>query len=605
MLSDNLSRIFSLVQELRNSERSVHRDQTMDKVRLVRRGNIDELFPDLFADDMPKSIVANLVDTAARDTAELMAPLPALACASGNMTSTADELRASKKNKIGAYYWTKSRVAEQMIDFADSYNSYAFGVFEVVPDFEHNCPRIRQVSPFGVYYLLDSDGETRVYVKVTKARARELAALFPEHATKILFDKYGTMCGGDAELELVRYTDRKQTIIFLPSREHCVLQQTPNLISRVPIVIAERPDLEDTPRGQYDDVIWVQLARSVMALYQLKGTQESVEAPLAVPDDVQMIPFGPDAVIRTQNPQAVRRVSLDLSRDVYMLGDQLDREMKTGSRYPDSRTGGVQGNIITGRGVQALQGTIDTQIQTAQTKFARALETATSLCFEMDAVLWSSSKKTIQGVLTGRPFELTYTPAKDIGTSWTCKVTYGFAAGLTPSQAVVMMLQLRGDSLIGRDTVRRQLPFDIDPEEEQRSVDTEQMEDSLKQGFSAMLQAIGPMAAQGQDPIAIVRNAAKAIELRSKGKSLTDAILTALTPPEPPPGAEIPAQPGAPAEEMPPGLRENGLMEGQAYGQAGMAPGGMPAISSLMAELRGDQPRMTAGVSRKRALGVG
>src|SRR5689334_19844266 len=99
------------------------RDQDIDRVRLVRCGRIDELYTDFFADDLPKSVVGNIIDVAARDQAELVAPLPSLACASGNMTSNADEIRASKKNKIGSHYWAQSRLALLNVDYADSCGS--------------------------------------------------------------------------------------------------------------------------------------------------------------------------------------------------------------------------------------------------------------------------------------------------------------------------------------------------------------------------------------------------------------------------------------------------------------------------------------------------
>ncbi|MFD9734406.1 hypothetical protein [Umezawaea sp. NPDC059074] len=606
MLSE-IQAIDQRVREMRYAPEVIDRDSNIANVRRVRAGHINELFPDGFVDDLQHSTVANLVETAARDTAEMCAGLPSLACASGNMTTLADESRAGKKNKIGSSYWTTSRLAQQMVDLADSWNSYSFGVLMVEPDFEAGGPKIRVESPFGVYYELDRWKRVQQFAKVTRARAGALAARYPELRQQI-------MCphGGVAErphndlIEMVRYSDRHRTVIYLPECNYAVLVNVPNRLSRVPIIIAERPSLEERPRGQYDDVVWVQLARAIMATYMMSAAEQAVNAPWTMPDDVQNVSLGAHAVMRSQNPEKIGRVRLPIDREVFLIQSALDEEMKTGARYPDSRTGGVQGNIVTGKGVQALQGTLETQISTAQLVFTAALEDATSLCFETDVVFWPNTPKKIDGHLSGRPFEITYIPGRDIGDSWSCKVSYGFAAGMTPAQAMVGMLQLRGDAVISRDTFRRQLPFEVDAEEEQRVVDREQLEDSLKEGFKTLLQSLGAMTMQGQDPLPIVLGAAKAIELRRKGKGLAEAIETALTPPKPDPAAAPPAPQGPPGGELPPGVDESGRLQGVPPGQAGMPPGGMPAISALMAELRGQgDPRMSAAVLRKRAIGQG
>lgn len=597
-------------------QQCAERDNGIDRVRLVRNGKIDELYPEMFADDLPKSVVGNLIDVACRDTAEMIAPLPALACAAGNMQNHSDEIRASKKNKIGSYLWEKSKLPVQNIDFADSILSYGFAAYLVEPNFDLMCPMIRYESPFGSYYYRDRWGCIVWYAKIQITDVGTLAGLYPEKAAQILRAPSGAVRSLHEYVRLVRYMDKDRTVVYLPDSNFVVLAAAKNPISRVPVVIAERPDQEMRPRGQYDDVVWPSLARSRMAQYMLKAADLAVNSPLVIPDDVTEINFGPDAIMRSREPQKIGKVRLDIPQDVFALSAELDRSAKEGARYPEARTGGIKGNIVTGRGVQELMGTMDTQVRTMQTIIGYALQEITSIAFEMDAALWPNTTKKITGILTGKPFELTYTPGKDIGSSTGCKVTYGFAAGLSPSQALVALLQLRGDDLVSRDTVRRQLPFDVDPEMEQRQVDTQQLEDAAKQGLAALLQAVGPMVMQGQDPLPILLGAAKAIQSRQKGMPIADAILEALTPPDkqpeapgteqaPVPEAEQQQQagpPGQPGQQLPPGVRPNGLPQGVAYGQQGMPPGGMPDIQSLMSTLRGTgQARMEASTMVKRA----
>lgn len=599
------------------------RDKEMMTVRRVRRGRMHELYPELFSDESSKSIVGNTIDVAARDTAELMAPLPALACASGNMRTHADEVRASNKNKVGSYYWRCSDLATQNINFADAVNCYSFGMYVVEANFAASRPHIRWESSFGTYYQKNLWGEVVWAAKVKDITIGQLIAMYPDLRSVVMVSKDGKAKRNESDpVQLVQYWDKDRCVVYLPEHRCQRVASYSNPLSRVPVVIAERPDQEGTPRGQYDDVVPIEMARATMGLYMMKAADQSVNAPIAVPDDVTELSLGADAVLRANNPQQIQRVRLDVPQDVFAFSATLDQSSKEGARYPEARTGGIKGNIVTGRGVQELMGTMDTQVQTMQTIIGRALEQVTSLCFEMDAALWPAMAKKITGVLTGKPFELSYTPAKDIGDSWECKVTYGFAAGLSPSQAIVALLQLRGDAVISRDTLRRQLPFDIDAEEEQRSVDVQDIEDAAKQGLMALVQAMGPMVAQGQNVAPILLATAKVAEMRAKGSSVHEALLAAFKPPEPPPGQEQAppagpeAPPGPPGPEgpgAPPGpagadggMRDNGLQQGTAYGQQGMGPGGMPAVSALMAELRGNgDARMSAGTMRKRPIGAG
>ncbi len=584
---------------------SLGRDQTMREIRQVRSGDISALYPDVFSEDWPKPIVANSIDQIARDLAEVIAPLPALNCSSRGMRTSVDKKKAGEKNKIGSYYWAKSKLATQMFSAADRYLTYGFLPFFVELDFAGHCPVIRAEDPFGCYYENDRWGETRKLARTWTESATVLAGKFPEHAGRLLMNDRGLL-DAQAQLEVIRYSDTEHTTLYVPQRKNLVLASYANLVGRCPAQVAEVPGLTGKPAGQFDQVMWVQLARAKMALLTLEAADKSVKAPTIVPRDMNELPIGPDAVWRTDNGQSVRRLSLEVPSSAFALGEQLSDEMKAGARYPEGRMGGIDASVITGRGVQALMGGFDTQIKTAQTILGAALATATEIAFEYDAKAFGGRTKTIYGIISGDPFELTYDPGKTIGDNFTCDVTYGFAAGLAPNQAVVMLLQLRGDEIIDRDTFRRNLPFDIDVTTIQQALDVEQIESALKQGMFAMLQGIGPMAAQGMDPLPFLVAAAKVIKDRQSGKALAQAIEEAFTPP-PPTEEELAAQQLAqtPEGQLPPGgsapsgVGPDGLPADVAPGQAGMAPGGAPDIMTLLAGLQGGKPKLDAAVSRR------
>ena len=148
-------------------------------------------------------------------------------------------------------------------------------------------------------------------------------------------------------------------------------------------------------------------------------------------------------------------------------------------------------------------GGFDTQVKTAQAVFAEAFRHLMRICFKMDETLWPDEEKQVRGVNAGAPYEITYSPSKDIAGNYWCDVTYGMMAGLDPNRALVFGLQARGDKLISRDYLRRQMPWEMNVTFEEQRIEVEELRDSLLQGVTAMTNAIPQLVLQGQDPTKI------------------------------------------------------------------------------------------------------
>jgi hypothetical protein len=587
----------------------------MSDVRAVRAGRLSSVYPDFFPEGMPQSVISNFIDCAARDLAEIISPLPSLNCTSGLMVSQRSRDFAAKKANIGHFYWLHSKLAQRMTTACDRYLSYGFLPMVVEPDFASSSPRIMLEDPVGSYPQFDRFGNCVAFAKVWRARAEDLAAQFPDLERQIMRaaqDDSGRPMGGqgsaaDTELEVVRFSDSDQTVMFLPERRNLVLAKVKNPLSRCPVVIARRPGVDDELRGQFDDVIPVQMARARMGLLALEAAEKAVQAPLALPDDVGQLAIGPDAIIRSRNPEKIRRVGLDINPGTFAEIQNLESEMRQGARYPEARSGVSDASVITGRGVQALLGTVDTQVKTAQTQLGEALAEITKLCFEMDEKLWPSVRKTVRGTHAGTPFQETYTAAKDIDGDYECDVTYGYAAGLGPNNAAVLLLQLRGDKLIDRDTFRRHLALGEDISAVQKAVDIEELTDAAKQGIMAYVQSIGVIAQNGGDPSEPLSKLAMMVDGIQKGKSITDLLPKVFAPQAPPPttvgpdGSPQPPEGGGGDGSMPPfGMQASGLPQGVAPGQAGMAPGGRPSIQQLVAGMGASgAPHLSAAVSKR------
>jgi hypothetical protein len=588
---------------------AAERDARHQTVYDARAQKIDNIAPGSMPDAWPRPITANILDTSARQLAENLAPLPSINCAPGVVSSDRQKRIVAKKTKIAYSYVLDSAMARQMPQGCDWYLMYGSMPIVVEADFEKGRPRLRIDNPMKSYVEYDLSGKVRSYTKVWRESARKLAAKFPEYGATILGgdQPFGRQSTGDTELELIKFCDKDSYVLYMPERKNLVLLETPNAFGKVPVAIARKPTWDDSDRGQFDDVVWPMLARNRMAMLGLQATQQTVRAPLAIPTDVQKIPFGDDAVIRTNSPEKIRRVGTDMPQAAWQQDALLKDEVMSGTRTPASATGDVHASIITGQGVNALNGGYDIQVATGQLMIGHALQEALEIAFEMDEKFWPDQKKSISGVINGSPFEETYTPSKDIHGNYRVSVTYGFASGMNPNQALIFLLQLRGDQLVSRDFVQRQLPMDVDVAQLQAQVDQEQTTDALKQGVFALLSSIGIMAQQGMDPTMLLTNAAKLIDLREK-MPMHEAILTAFQPePQPAPAtaAGAPGAPGSPGEGQGPGgvpfgiNPTTGAPGGIAPGQAEMGPGGKPDVMQLLAGLTsGGAPRASASVKR-------
>ena len=552
MLTDK--QIFARVASLK--DRSRDRDGRHQDVLLVRQGQISSVYPDFFPEGVDTNVVANFVDIVARDLSEVMAPLPAVNCSVVSQTKDRARKAADNRTRIAANYLYNSELQVQMYTGADWYITFGFVPFIIELDTEAKLPRIRVESPVGAYPEFDRYGRCVAFAKRYSMPLAELVSQFPEH-TDALLGRDGYDQDMNARFDIVRYYDQYQSIIYVPDRQNLVISRAKNPIGKMMVVVAKRPTVDGEMRGQFDDVLGIQLLRNRFALLAMEATEKAVQSPLIVPDDVNEFQFGGDGVIRTKNPAGVRRVELPVSGSLFNEQAVLQNELRTGTRYPESRTGNVDASIITGQGVQALMGGFDTQVKSAQAIFASALKTVISLCFEVDEKIFNE-QKAIRGIDAGSPYAIEYTPSKDIKGDYSADVRYGMLAGLNPAQGLIFMLQALGGKLISKDLAQRELPFGVNVTQEQEKIEVEEMRNALISSLNASAQAIPQLIANGGDPTTIVKKIAEVIRMRQKGTQIEDAINDVFAPELPPAGEApmveqpSPAPAAAPAGGAPP-----------------------------------------------------
>lgn len=539
-------------------ERYVDRDRRMADITSVRRGQMDSVYPDMFPEEMSKPMIANFVDVAARDLAEVLAPLPSFNCTASQINSERAKNFADKRTTIANNYAEFSGLQTQMYTGADWYLTYGFLPIFVEPDFDEEMPRIRVENPMGSYPEFDRFGRCLSFTKKYMKTLRELANEFPEYESAIVGPEGWQFNNPQSMIELMRYEDKDTVLLYLPQRSNLVLARTSNPLKKLSVTIARRPGLDiDDPRGQFDDVLWAQIARARFSLLAMEAAEKAVQAPLVLPNDVSEFAYGPDAVIRTNQGQVVRRVGLELPPAAFQEQAALEQEMRMGARYPEGRSGQIDASIITGSGVQALLGGFDTQIKAGQQILSEAFQKVMALCFEMDETLFDK-EKTMYGMYKGARYKLTYTPSNDIKKDYSIQVRYGLMAGLDPSRALIFSLQALQAGLISKEFIMSELPWSINVSLEQDRIDLESFRASLNASVNALTQAIPQMTAGGADPTEIVEKIAKIIDMKKKGTLIEEAVLDVFAKkeekePAGPEEPEAPAQPQQPEAPMPGG----------------------------------------------------
>ena len=539
----------------------------------------------MFSEEYPKPLVANMIDVAARDLAEAMAPLPSFNCSATNMVSDTARKAADLRARIANYYVDRSELQIQMYTGADWYNTYGMLIGRIDTDYETNDPIIQLINPFGAYPEVDRFGRCLSLTQIVGMDAETLAAMYPEFRNQLM--KNNTFTPGSPYLSLVRYHDKDQDLIYVPDRQDLVLSRVPNPVGECLVKVAMRSSIDGEARGQFDDILAVQLARARFAVLQIQAAEKSIQAPIAIPQDVQELALGPDSIMRSANPQQIRRVPLELPAGVFQESGVLERELRIGARYPESRSGNLDASVVTGRGVQALQAGFDSQIKAAQAQFARLFTDLISMCFRVDEKIFGNRIKEIRGIDDGTPFTLKYSPSKAIAGDYTVDVRYGIMSGMNPNNAIVALLQMRSDKLVSRDYVRREIPVEINVTQEEQKVDIEEMRDALRLAVSQTAQAIPQLVAQGQDPSKIITSLAEMIKGRQKGMQIENIVEKAFAPEPQPATPAMGMQPPVAGAAPVPASQPTPVQPGGAAPAAGGAPQGRPDIASLLASIGG------------------
>src|SRR5690606_19649287 len=169
----------------------------------------------------------------------------------------------------------------------------------------------------------------------------------------------------DRDIEVVKWVSAERIVMFLAEQPDVVLMDVANPLGRCTYVVTPRPGWDEEASGAVDDLIWVQLALHAMQTFTLSAAAQSVQAPFAVPNDVDNIAIGPGEVIHSSEPEKIRRVGLDVPSGAWAAQEHLKSELDFGAIVPEALSGSIDASVVTGKGVQQLMAGYSQQIAMA------------------------------------------------------------------------------------------------------------------------------------------------------------------------------------------------------------------------------------------------
>ncbi len=597
----DISSVTSRVDELK--ELYAHRDTETGKLRALRQGDWEQLAPGAFTEDYPAPMVANRIDVMARDTAASLTPLPTISCNAAGGSTEAKKRAAEMRTKIANHYVGASNLKAHMTDAADGYNYYGMLAFFIDPDLDREIPTIQVRGGGDIYAVWNVFGDTTMAAEEWEASPLALREAYPRLEAEIKH-RAGQRTTPQTKLSVIRFADQKRTTVYVPDLGNLVLAdyETP-IPGRCQYVCVPRPSgtgssFESVPRGAYVDLIYPQLARHEFNLLSLDAAYKSVQSPVVVPQDVTSVPYGPDAVIPTQNPAGVGRLAMNVPPEAFRAMASLDEDLAIGGMSPEARTGNIQASVITGKGIEAATAGYSSQIANAQTMIAFGLELAIKRCFMMDEHLWRNKRREVRGIENGIPFAETYVPSKDIKGDHSVEISYGFLLGMAPNNALVFLLQASAAGLVSKDFAARQLPVGVNPTEEQRKIELEALRNSIVQSLAGLGTSIPQFVLNQQDPTPIIKALAETSRRIQKGEPIEEIIEKVFIPEPPPEQPTLPAGPESAGPEAGGGpaslanMAERGAMPSK-------GPGDRPDLAQFFAGMSSaGNPVLQGGVSR-------
>lgn len=568
---DNIFKVFSDWRA-----RYEDRNERMDIIDSLIRGDFSVFDPD---EEEVENRSPNMVQVAMEDTAAAASLLPTLRVEPGRKGVQARK-QADLMEKIGQSYLEFNRHEQLVQRTILKASALGFGVWTVLPDFTHKMPVIELRNPRNCYpepgYMLHDQVRRCLF-----ARDLYFSQLPEEWVPFVEPLLIGTpadhLWGQDQKnqrVTILEWFDESEYVIFAmvspdggtfmgttSSTSTAVeIARSVHGLSFCPVVLEARPTLDDEFRGQFDQVVGIQLAQTRLFGMLMDYADQSIYSEVWVKDPIGEVPWGGGALIELGPQGDIGRLppavsGLDVQRDLLHLSDSIH----LGARWPKSRPGDIDQSIASAKYLEASAGMMNTVIRDYHTMLRRMLNKAVRIAFEVDHKFFSGTK-TASGSLRNGFFIEDYNPKTDIDLKHRANMDYGLGFGRDPAQALVMMLQSQSRGFLSIETVQENMEGLYDVQRERQRVDAERMRDMM---LAMLLQGVEQGTIPKDALVKIYQGRLDGEQLhelfdtyigRPEREALEAAVPTGMgQAPVGPQGQPVTGSPGQPPGQVPPG----------------------------------------------------
>jgi hypothetical protein len=559
--------IVSVMRQRRSQDALLIRD--MIAVRDRYNGDVIVPLPDV--EGSPKldppipRLIADAIDHTAMRANSSMPRIvaPALDESSATSRKTADRRRRALYGR-----WYESQLALKLYRSYRHLVGYGTHAMIVVPDDREHCAQIELRDPLTAYPELRAPDDIRPPKDIgfIFGRSRQwLAQHYPESRDFIV---NAAQRNWDTLWDVVEWIDEDEIVVGImgprmpayspqDSRPYGYsgyeLRRWRNKAGMVPVVCSRRVTL-DRILGQMSALV------GMTDLYsRLMSLAITAEERATFPDMVIMSKGGPPQLIsgdwrdgRTGEINlvqdgAVQYLSSTPGPATMQMLEKIESNIRTSGNVDAFYGGDTKPGMRTGRAIDALGAfSVDPRVKEAQEIMERSLVVVNQAVMAVEKGYYGGRKITAYPGLPGEAAVVEYIPNRDYDNDFTA-VEYAMP-GVDIAQQTVAIAQTVGAKIMSAHTGRRQHPLVSDPEQEERFINVEQLENALLAGVASQLES-------GQIPPK--DGAALLTELRS-GRNIEEAWTRVHQAVQKEQAAQMAAQhaaPGAPpAQSAMPGL---------------------------------------------------
>lgn len=476
------NRVFELKQMNQNSQIG------KSKIRKIMNNDMEGVAV-LLGEKVAKSRVelpiANLILIGCTRLGQKLGKMPDIKVDPPVSTDTQSALdKAEKRARIVQSYDASCELdlkLPQVGRWLPGYSFVAFTIEHGIDQHGNPYPKLKIKDPYNTYP--GSWGEDQQPADVAFCRminSDRLAQLYPQYGHRIAEWKrkksnvsgkgFGTAVDlsqisshsweeqSRGDMEIYEYINAWGTFVVAPEIKTLLVHNPNELKSGPPFRIAKRFSF-DALVGHYDNAIGLMAAVARLNLLLMTSIEDNIDVETNIYGDIRGNEYkaGRNNYNFFTPGTKVERPQNNIPFQAFQQASRVEEQLRVMTGYSVTDDGDSPTSFITGRGVEQLRASVNTEIEEYQLVLKRTLEDLNYKQLEWEETYYPDREKTVSGVRKGAPYSEKYTPSAHIKGNYVVRREYGAMAAFDDNNKIIAGLQLLQAGIIDDDTMREQI----------------------------------------------------------------------------------------------------------------------------------------------------